>query len=333
MKEIEVGDVYYLKGKSEKLYIVSNIEVHLTTDIFEKNMTIITLNNNDTGDEIVMPLSEFWDMFKHVKIPKVGDRVHVELMDCDKVDFYATLGEEQGSYRYFSLNDCTKEEFEGNIILRPHLENYGLGKKDFYTVVKEDKVVYMAGHILNQAMVEYREKQHNEVEGIKGVKPYSPHQDKSINDKSNAEQTKLAERILNNDFKAIKESDVFLFDVLNEGLGTIAELGIVLGMKHQAQETVRELEKLSEICMLDVEGNLTDTFEILQELIEEQQKILDKPVFCYCSDIRQGHGKPYNDPDRAEFSTNQFIFGMILSLTDGEGFISWEEVKERLKNL
>ena len=75
--------------------------------------------------------------------------------------------------------------------------------------------------------------------------------------------------------------------------------------------------------MLDVEGNLTDTFEILQELIEKQQKILDKPVFCYCSDIRQGHGKPYNDPDRAEFSTNQFIYGCVLSLTNGEGFISW----------
>ena len=197
----------------------------------------------------------------------------------------------------------------------------------------KEKVCYLGGHLLNQAMVEYREKQHNEVEGIIGVTPYSPHQDRSINDKSNAVQEGLAERILKNDFKAMQESDVFVFDILNEGLGTQAELAIVLGMKHQAQETIRELEKLSEIHMLDIEGNLTDTFEILQELIEEQQKILDKPVFCYCSDIRQGHGKPYNDPDRAEFSTNQFIYGCVLSLTNGEGFISWEEVKERLKNL
>lgn len=197
----------------------------------------------------------------------------------------------------------------------------------------KEKVCYLGGHILSQGMVEYRDKQHSEVEGIIGVTPYSPHQDKSINDKSNAVQEGLAERILKNDFKAMQESDVFVFDVLNEGLGTIAELGIVLGMKHQAQETIKELEHLSEIHMLDIEGNLTDTFEILQELIEDQQKILDKPVFCYCSDIRQGHGKPYNDPDRAEFSTNQFIYGCVLSLTNGEGFISWEEVKERLENL
>lgn len=197
----------------------------------------------------------------------------------------------------------------------------------------KDKTVYLGGHILNQGLVEYREKQHKEVNNIEGVKPYSPHQDKSINDKANAEQTGLAERILANDFKAMQSSDIFVFDVLNEGLGTIAELGIVLGMKHQAQETIHELEKLSDIYMLDVEGNVTETFELLQELIEERQKIVDKPVLCYCSDIRQGHGKPYLDPDRAELSTNQFVYGMVLELTNGEGFISWEEVKERLAEL
>ena len=199
-------------------------------------------------------------------------------------------------------------------------------------LVKELQV-YNGGHILNEAMVEYRNKQANQINSINGVKCYNVLDDKSINDKANAVQEGLAERILNNDFKAMQESDVFVFDVLNEGLGTIAELGIVLGMKHQAQETIHELEKLSDIYMLDVEGNVTGTFELLQELIEEQQKIVDKPVLCYCSDIRQGHGKPYNDPDRAEFSTNQFIYGCVLSLTNGEGFISWEEVKERLKNL
>ena len=190
----------------------------------------------------------------------------------------------------------------------------------------KEKDCYLGGHLLNQAMVEYREKQHNEVEGIIGVTPYSPHQDRSINDKSNAVQEGLAERILKNDFKAMQESDVFVFDVLNEGLGTIAELGIVLGMKHQAEHTIKKLDEA-----IDSYGFLPD--DKLDELYKESKKMLDKPVFCYCSDIRQGHGKPYNDPDRAEFSTNQFVFGMVLALTNGEGFISWEEVKERLKNL
>lgn len=195
----------------------------------------------------------------------------------------------------------------------------------------KDKVVYLGGHILNQAMVEYREKQHEQVEGIIGVTPYSPHQDKSINDKANAKQEKLAERILNNDFKAMQNSDVFVFDILNEGLGTIAELGILLGIKHQAQETIKGLEKLSELYMLDSKGNLTDT--LLQELIEDRQKIVDKPVLIYCSDIRQGHGKPYSDPDRAEYSTNQFIYGCVLELTNGKGFISWEEVLNELERI
>ena len=189
----------------------------------------------------------------------------------------------------------------------------------------EDKVCYLGGHLLNQAMVDYRDKQHKQVEGIVGVSPYSPHKDKSINDKANAEQTQLAERILNNDFKAMQESDVFVFDILNEGLGTIAELGILLGMKHQAQKVINELK--------EIENKNLYLTEEEYDLRDNQQKILNKPVLIYCSDIRQGHGKGYDNPDRAEFSTNQFIYGMILSLTNGEGFISWEEVKERLENI
>lgn len=197
----------------------------------------------------------------------------------------------------------------------------------------KDKVCYLGGHLLNQAMVDYRDKQHKQVEGIVGVSPYSPHKDKSINDKANAEQTKLAERILNNDFKAMQESDIFVFDILNEGLGTIAELGILLGMKHQAQETIDSLEETSDIVRFDFDGNETDEYETLQDEIVELEKIVNKPVLIYCSDIRQGQGKPYNDPDRAEFSTNQFIYGCVLSLTDGKGFISWEEVLLELERL
>lgn len=187
----------------------------------------------------------------------------------------------------------------------------------------KDKVIYMGGHILNDAMVEYRDKQHKQVEGIVGVTPYSPHKDKSINDKANAEQTKLAERILNNDFKAMQESDIFVFDILNEGLGTIAEVGILLGMKHQAQKIIDKYEDI----------DFRDLDSLTQYDILEAYNVVDKPVLIYCSDIRQGHGKPYNDPDRAEFSTNQFVYGMVLELTGGEGFISWEEVLERLEKL
>ncbi|MCH4501238.1 nucleoside 2-deoxyribosyltransferase [Staphylococcus haemolyticus] len=190
-----------------------------------------------------------------------------------------------------------------------------------------EKVIYLAGHILNEAMVDYREKQHNEISEIEGVKPYSPHQDKSINDKSNAEQTKLAERILNNDFTAMENSDVYVLDILNEGLGTIAELGIIIGMKKQAQKRIVELKEMSE------ETEDENIASLIALEIENNMQVLDKPVLCYCSDIRQGHGKPYTDPDRAEFSTNQFVYGMVLEATNGEGFITWDQVKQRLSEL
>lgn len=183
--------------------------------------------------------------------------------------------------------------------------------------------VYNGGHILNDAMVEYRNKQADQINGIIGVKCYNVLDDKSINDKANAEQDGLAERILNNDFRAIQNSDIFVFDVLNEGLGTIAELGILLGMKYQAQQIINKYEDM----------DFRELDKSTQDNILEAYHIVNKPVLIYCSDIRQGHGKPYTDPDRAEFSTNQFIFGMILSLTDGKGFISWEEVLLELERL
>lgn len=196
-----------------------------------------------------------------------------------------------------------------------------------------EKIIYLAGHILNEAMVEYREKQHNEISEIEGVKPYSPHQDKSINDKSNVEQSNLAERILKNDFTAMENSDGYVLDILNEGLGTIAELGIIIGMKQQAEKTIKQLREILKISKYDEFGNKTEAYYQIQDEIEEQLKILNKPVLCYCSDIRQGHGKPYTDPDRAEFSTNQFVYGMVLEATNGEGFITWDQVKQRLSEL
>ncbi|MFQ3843349.1 nucleoside 2-deoxyribosyltransferase [Staphylococcus pseudoxylosus] len=186
--------------------------------------------------------------------------------------------------------------------------------------------VYNGGHILNDAMVSYRNKQAEQINDITGIKCYNVLDDKSINDKANAEQTKLAERILNNDFKAMQESDIFVFDILNEGLGTISELGILLGMKHQAEYTIKKLDEAS-----DSYGFLPD--DKFDELYKESKELLNKPVLIYCSDIRQGHGKAYDNPDRAEFSTNQFVYGMVLELTNGEGFISWNEVLNRLVHL
>ena len=180
------------------------------------------------------------------------------------------------------------------------------------TKTKELKV-YLGGDLLSVPMQDYRAKQRDEIDGIAGVKCYSPSDDKTINDKTNAVQEGLAERILRNDYNAMMECDVFTFDILNHATGTISELSILLGMK-------REAEKL-----LD--------YDLTPELLNYVENILRKKIFIYSSDIREGNGHIYKDPYRTEVAFNQFLYGVILELTNGEGFISWEEVKERLENL
>ena len=197
----------------------------------------------------------------------------------------------------------------------------------------KDKKIYLGGDLLSTPMVEYRNKQRDELNGIVGIEAYSPSDDKSINDKSKAVQEGLAERILNNDYNAMLECDIFTFDILNHATGTISELSILLGMKRQAQITIDRLKEILDINYCDVEGNITEVAETLEDEIKEQQKIIDKPVLIYSSDIREGNGHVYSDPYRTEVSFNQFLYGVILELTNGKGFMSWEEVKDELEYL
>lgn len=182
--------------------------------------------------------------------------------------------------------------------------------------------VYLGGDILSAGANLLRDIQRDEINSISGIKCYSPLDDESINDKANAVQEGLAERILQNDYYAMYNSDVYTFDVENTAVGTVNEIGIILGMKRQAEEVLKRLDKVKEKY-----GSLNQEDEGLYNF---NKTLVDRPVFCYCSDLRQGHGKPYLDPDRAEYSINQFLLGSVLALTNGEGLISWKEVKERL---
>ncbi|XWX32017.1 nucleoside 2-deoxyribosyltransferase [Staphylococcus phage PG-2021_27] len=202
---------------------------------------------------------------------------------------------------------------------------------DNYGRIIRNKKVYLGGDLLSTPMVEYRKKQKDEINGILGVQAYSPSDDKSINDKSNAVQDKLAERILNNDYNAMLESDVYTFDILNHATGTIAELSILLGMKRQARITIERLSKVSEFIKNDTEQ--AESYQQIQNEIKEQQEFIDRPVFVYSTDIREGNGHVYSDPYRTEVSFNQFLYGEILEVTNGVGFISWEQVKKELENL
>ena len=66
-----------------------------------------------------------------------------------------------------------------------------------------------------------------------GFKVYAPHDDKDINDKANANQDKLAERIVFNDTLGMETSDVMIFDYLPHAQGTICELGYAQHLKRK----------------------------------------------------------------------------------------------------
>jgi len=249
-------------------------------------------------------------------------------------DLYFTYN---GIYYLYSImmGQGTEESIQ---IVDKNEHDYYLDLSKEKVVDKNDRIiknkkVYLGGDLLSTPMLEYRNKQKDEINSIPGVQAYSPSDDKSINDKSNAVQENLAERILNNDYNAMLESDIYTFDILNHATGTIAELSILLGMKRQAKIMIDNLEKSSDKYTLDVEGNLTDTFEVLQEEIKKLQEFIDRPVFVYSTDIREGNGHTYEDPYRTEVAFNQFLYGEILEVTNGEGFITWEEVKEELKKI
>lgn len=72
-----------------------------------------------------------------------------------------------------------------------------------------------------------------------GFKVYAPHDDKDINDKANANQDKLAERIVFNDTLGMETSDVMIFDYLPHAQGTICEMGYVQHLKKKVRMILR----------------------------------------------------------------------------------------------
>ncbi|WP_053032460.1 hypothetical protein [Staphylococcus haemolyticus] len=110
-------------------------------------------------------------------------------------------------------------------------------------------MIYLGGDMLSIGQQIRREWEKQELQRL-GFKVYAPHDDKGINDKANAKQDKLAERIVANDTE--------------------------------------------------------------------------------CTDIRQGTGHISDEQDRAEFSINQYVYGVIMDITDSRGIQTFDEICEEL---
>ena len=201
-------------------------------------------------------------------------------------------------------------------------DSLGFESDEVEEEVEHRPSLYLAGHMLDAGAVMRREWEAEQLRKV-GATLHVPHEDKSINDKANAVQEGLAERIVANDTKGIIDSDVIVIDAHENGKGTLVELGQIKGMRDMAK------------IILDIRIRHQSSFDFVDELddiYEEVEKVLRKTVFAHNTDIRRANDKPQAG-DRREYAPNQYVYGTVLDLTEGKGFYDWDEIIEDVKEL
>ena len=199
-------------------------------------------------------------------------------------------------------------------------------------VVNKTKT-YLAGHMLDAGAVMRREWEAEQLRSA-GANLHVPHEDKSINDKANAVQEGLAERIVSNDTQGIINSDIIVIDAHENGKGTLVELGQIKGMRDMAKiilDINRSFEERHE-----QEGDWATyrdmAMDELDAVYEAAETVLEKKVYAHNTDIRRANDKPQAG-DRREYAPNQYVYGTVLELTDNHGFYDWDEIIEEVKEL
>lgn len=200
-------------------------------------------------------------------------------------------------------------------------------------VVNKTKT-YLAGDLLSEGAKMRREWEAEQLRKA-GAHLHVPHEDKSINDKANAVQEGLAERIVSNDTQGIIDSDVIVIDAHENGKGTLVELGQIKGMRDMAKiilETIEaEILDASDGTMSEP-NNLFDMTSVSYVVIRKCKEIADKKIYAHNTDIRRANTQPQAG-DRREYGPNQYVYGTVLELTDGKGFYDWDEIIEEVKEM
>lgn len=162
--------------------------------------------------------------------------------------------------------------------------------------------VYVGGDLLQLGNNMLRNKEKHDIIKL-GYTPYSPSDDKEINDKSNQtveSNNGLAEKIFAKDTKGMMEADIIIFDVANTSVGTTAEIG-QWAMVH----------KLASITQ--------DSFI---------RDLASKPILFHSSDLRD-----MDIPEagyRRSHSYNAYMLGCCYECNP-KGIQTWEEILEFLK--
>ena len=189
--------------------------------------------------------------------------------------------------------------------------------------VANNPKTYLAGHMLDAGAVMRREWEAEQLRKA-GANLHVPHEDKSINDKANAVQEGLAERIVANDTQGIIDSDIIVIDAHENGKGTLVELGQIKGMKDMA-----DIVLSSVVCATHGVLSERDALDMIQAAVE---RMLEKKVYAHNTDIRRANSHPQAG-DRREYAPNQYVYGTVLELTEGKGFYDWDEIIEEVKEL
>ena len=202
-------------------------------------------------------------------------------------------------------------------------DSHGFECAEVSEVVANNPKTYLAGHMLDAGAVMRREWEAEQLRKA-GATLHVPHEDKSINDKANAVQEGLAERIVANDTKGIIDSDVIVIDAHENGKGTLVELGQIKGMKDMAM-IIQDL-------ITKYEDEDQSIYDLVNEISNTCLDVEEKKVYAHNTDIRRANDKPQAG-DRREYAPNQYVYGTVLDITDGKGFFDWDEIIEEVKEL
>lgn len=203
-------------------------------------------------------------------------------------------------------------------------DSHGFECEDVTEEVANKPTYYLAGDLLSEGAKMRREWEAEQLRSL-GATLHVPHEDKSINDKANAVQEGLAERIVANDTQGIIDSDVIVIDAHENGKGTLVELGQIKGMRDMAEMVLKVDEDARRI------GYHTDE-EVLNDILDVVYDVMNKKVYAHNTDIRRANTQPQAG-DRREYAPNQYVYGTVLDLTDGKGFFGWDEIIEEVKEL
>lgn len=171
------------------------------------------------------------------------------------------------------------------------------------------KQVYLAGDMLNLGAQMQRAAEKKDLLNL-GYELYVPQDNKEINDKENLDSNDgLAEKIVRADTNGIMESDIVVMEAREAALGTCIELGQIKGMKDVARMVIE----------------MIDRGEPTSEVFRRMTTIDNQLVLVHNSDIRR-QGNPTETGDRRSYGPHQYLYGVVLDVTNNYGYYEWNEI-------